>query len=283
MGKRIFELIVFIGMFSVILFSPGNAAEQVQVVVSIPPQTYFVKQIGGELVNVISMLPEGGFPHQFEPAPAHMKILSKAGVYVRINVEFENVWWDKIAAVNPNLHIVDSTQGVASIEASAQHDHDPHIWLSPGNVKILTENIYQGLVAVDPEHKDRYQTNKETFFTALDTLDKEIEKQLATLKTRKFMIFHPAWSHFAREYNLEQIPIEIEGKEPSAREMTELMKTARKEHITVVFVQPQTSRRSANTIARQLGAKIEILDPLAANWMENMRHVTKVLAEALSK
>ena len=97
------------------------------------------------------------------------------------------------------------------------------------------------------------------------------------------MIFHPAWSYFARDYDLEQFPIEIEGKEPSAKEMTELMKLAKDEHITVIFVQPQTSRRSADTIATQIGAKVEILDPLAANWLENMCRVSNILAETLSE
>jgi zinc transport system substrate-binding protein len=91
------------------------------------------------------------------------------------------------------------------------------------------------------------------------------------------MIFHPAWSYFARDYDLEQIPIEVEGKEPSAREMADLMmKIAKEEQVTVIFVQPQTSRRSVDMLAKQIGARVEILDPLAADWLENMRRVSNI-------
>jgi zinc transport system substrate-binding protein len=299
-----------------------NAADKVQVVVSIPPQTYFVEQIGGDLVNVMSMVPEGGFPHTYEPTPEQMKLLSKADMYVRIKVEFENAWWNKILAANPNMHVVDSTKGIDFIEEHAPHYHeeerehqegekhhehegehhkhegehhehereahmqhgrDPHTWLSPRMVKIQTEAICEGLIYVDPENRETYTANKKIFLKALDGLDQDIREMFANLKTRKFMVFHPSWAYFARDYNLEQISIEIEGKEPSAVEMTTLMKTAQAEKIRVIFVQPQTSKRSAEIIAKQIGAKVKILDTLAKNWMENMRVVTETLVEALNK
>jgi zinc transport system substrate-binding protein len=238
-----------------------------------------------------------------------MKQLSQADIYVRIRVDFENAWWEKIASANPDMLVIDSTEGIAYFEGHAhehheepgeKHDHegehhdeeadlhdhhgrDPHIWLSPRLVKIQAENIYQGLVAVDPGHKDTYAAHKAALMSTLESLDADIQAQLADLKTRKFMIFHPAWTYFARDYDLEQIPIEVEGKEPSAKEMTELMKIAKDEHISVIFVQPQTSRRSTDIIAKQIGARVEILNPLAADWLENMRRVSSILAEALSE
>ncbi len=153
--------------------------------------------------------------------------------------------------------------------------------LSPALVKVQAEAICEGLMHVNPENKETYMANKELFLNMLDELHKEIQDQLVHLKTRKFMIFHPSWSHFARDYNLDQIPIEIEGKEPSAVEMVQLMKTAKQETMRVIFVQPQTSMRTTEIIAKQIGATVEVLDPLAANWMENMRHVAKTLAEHL--
>ncbi len=296
MRKLCFLVTLFVAMLVVFQHSSLTvAAEKVQIVVSIRPQIYFVKHIGGNLVNVTSILSEGAFPGVYEPTAIHMKALSSADMYVRIRVPYENAWWEKMLTVNPDICVVDSTEGVDVINNYAQrqyeeekekHEHhgrDPHIWLSPKQAKIQAENIYHGLIAVDPENKSAYTTNKETFLKTLDELDNEIQRQLANLSTRKFMIFHPAWSYFARDYNLEQIPIEVEGKEPSAAEMMEFMKIAEKEHITTIFVQPQTSRRTADIIARQIGAGVEILDPLAADWMKNMRHTAKTLAEALSK
>jgi zinc transport system substrate-binding protein len=303
MKKLVVPIVLIIGIVFVLHLSLANAAEKVQVVVSIPPQTYFVKQVGGDLVDVMSMLPEGASPHTFEPTAKQMKLLSQADMYLRIRVEFENAWWEKFLASNPDMYVVDSTVGVDFIEGHAHHhaeegeehkgesheeaeEHharDPHIWLSPKEVKIQTEAICEGLIHVDPANKATYIANKDAFLNTLDELDHEIQGKLANLTTRKFMIFHPAWSYFARDYNLEQLPIEIEGKEPSVAEMTALMKLAAEEQVTVIFVQPQASLRSADIIANQIGAKVEILNPLAANWLENMRHVTDVLATTLSQ
>ena len=304
MKKYIFLCLLCIVTTALTVVSSAHASVPLQIVVSIRPQLYIVRQLGGELVNVTSMLPEGAFPGIYEPTNQQMQDLSHADLYIRIKVPYEIAWWEKIASANPNMYVVDSTEGVDFIEGSShehheddedthehegeqheqdaeRHGRDPHIWLSPRMMKIQAENIYQGLVAVDPEHKDSYTANKEALMNELEGLDAEIQGKFANLTTRSFMIFHPAWSYFARDYDLEQIPIEIEGKEPSAREMTDLMKLAKEEKVPVIFVQPQTSRRSADIIAKQIGARVEILDPLAVDWLENMRRVSDLLAETL--
>lgn len=284
-------------LLSVLLSLPlVSAADKVQVLVSIPPQTYFVQRIGGELVEVASMLPPGAFPHTFEPTAKQMKALSQAELYVRIQVEFEQAWWDKIVAANPGMSVVDSTQTIDWLEGTAhhheegteeakdEHEHngrDPHVWLSPAAVKLQTEAIYQGLIHVDPVHKDTYLRNKEQFVADLEALDQEIRQILAGLKNRTFMVFHPSWAYFARDYQLQQLSIELEGKEPSAAEMAQIMKTAQAQNIRAIFVQPQTSKRSAEIIASQIGAQVKVLDPLAADWLENLRRVAQTLAESL--
>ncbi len=276
---------------------PLHASEHIQVVVSIPPQEYFVNQVGGDDVKVMSMLPEGGFPHTFEPKAKQMKIISSADLYIRNHVEFEDSWWERIRSANPDMYVVDSTAGIEFLKGSAHHHHeegdhhegeshipgsrDPHTWLSPKLVKIQAKAICEGLIHVDPEHKETYRRNTEQFLNELDTLDQDIQKTLTDLNTRTFMVFHPSWSYFARDYNLEQIPVEVEGKEPSASEMVQLMKKAKRENIQVIFVQPQINRMSADTIARQIGASVEILDPLARDWLANMRRVADALSENL--
>jgi len=294
--------LMILGTLSLCLFqhlSLANASAKVQVVVSILPQTYFVEQIGGNFVDVMCLLPEGGTPHFYEPKPQQMKFLSRADMYVRIKVDFENAWWDKISATNFDMLIVDSTKGIEFNDGQHQHrdsqtrhhdekaifhdDLDPHIWLSPRMVKTQAEQIYQGLIKVDPEHRDIYKANKEAFVQSLGILDNEIRAKLANVNPRHFMVFHPVWSYFAKDYNLEQIPIEIDGKEPSAREMVELMRMALEKQITVIFLQPQANRRTADIIAKQIGAKVKILDPLAPQWLNNMRRVMDAFVETLSQ
>ena len=267
----------------------SDAAEKIKVAVSIPPQAYFVEQVGGELVDVTTILPAGASPHTYEPTATQMKSLSVADMYIRIKIEFENAWWDKIVAVNPRMFVVDSTTGTEFILGSEQstetqtQGRDPHIWLSPKRVKLQAEAICKGLIAIDQKHTDTYTVNKDAFLKKLDALDQDIHALLANVKTRKFMVFHPAWAYFARDYHLEEISIEHEGKEPSAAEMTKLMEVAKQQHIRVIFVQPQTSRRSAETVAKQIGGRVEILDPIARNWMENMQIVAKTLAATLNE
>ncbi|HEY66831.1 MAG TPA: zinc ABC transporter solute-binding protein, partial [Thermoflexia bacterium] len=258
--------------------TPTAAGGKVRVVVSILPQAYFVERIGGDRVEVTVMVPPGASPATYEPTAGQMRDLSQADVYVRIRVPFEEAWMDKIAAANPGMLIVDSSAGIERIGGK-----DPHIWLSPRLVKVQAENIYQGLIEVDPEHAGFYAQNKEQFVADLDALDAEIAETLAGAKGKKFMVFHPAWSYFARDYGLEQIPVEVEGKEPSAAELAELIETAKTNDIEVIFVSPQFSTRSAETIARQIGGKVVFVDPLARDWMNNLRSVARTLAQEMKE
>ena len=261
---------------------PAASLAQIQVMVSIPPQVYVVEQLGGDLVEVTSMLPPGGLPHAYEPTPQQMRRLSRSDMYVRIQVEFEDAWWGKIANINPGMFVVDSIEGIERLEnAEDGSAHDPHVWLAPPLVKQQATAICEGLIHVDPEHADSYRAGKRALLQQLDELDREIRDALSDLPSRTFLVFHPSWSYFARAYNLEQLSIEIEGKEPSAAELMQVIKTAQKHNIRVIFVQPQTSRRSAETIARQIGADVAVLDPLAQNWAENLRIVTQALKKAL--
>lgn len=280
----------FVSSFLALLLS-GASMAQMHVMVSIPPQVYFVEQLGGDLVTVESMLPPGGFPHTYEPTPKQMRQLSKATMYVRIHVEFEDAWWEKIAAVNPKMLVVDTLEGIERLESDMHHeqhgdvhdhhDGDPHIWLSPQLVKQQVMTICEGLIRIDPDNAETYRSRQDAFLQQIDTLNQEIQTQLTNLSSRTFLVFHPSWSYFARDYNLEQVAIEVEGKEPSVAEMTQLVTLAKDHNIRVIFVQPQTSRRSAETIARQIGATVEVLDPLAQDWSENMRHVANTLAKTL--
>jgi len=288
-------LMMFLLIFCISL---NVAAEPLRVMVSIQPQVYFVKQLGGDLINVTCLLPAGAFHGMYEPTAAQMKELSQAALYIRSMLEHELAWWDKIQALNPRMMVVDATQGVELIEGHEHHHgeadtdalhedkeeggKDLHVWLSPRNAKIQAENIYQGLIAADPANRDAYTANRDAFLQKIDALDQEIQAKLANLTTRTFMVFHPAWGYFAKDYTLEQIAVEVEGKEPSAAEMTQFIKLAQEKQVTVIFVQPQTSSRTAEIIAKQVGAKVELLDPMAEDWLENLRTAADALANALN-
>lgn len=164
------------------------------------------------------------------------------------------------------------------------HDHgglDTHIWLSPDLVRIQAQHILEVLTALDDAHAPLYKANFEAFMDDLDALDADIRQTLAERHGAAFMVFHPAWGYFARHYGLEQIPVELEGKEPKAQDLQQLIQRAKAEGIRVVFVSPQFSTRSAETIASAIDGRTIAIDPLAENWMENMRIVAEKFKQAM--
>ena len=277
--------------------TPKSTAEKLQIVVSILPQKYFVERVGGEYVSVEVMVEPGASPATYEPKPQQLRVLSQADAYVSIGVPFENAWMNRITAANPEMLIVDTKQGIERIPMAAHlHDEDrekshpdnaenpdPHIWLSPQLVIVQAHTIYKALVQLTPARGEIYQANLKNFLADIEALDAELRESLTGLEQRKFMVFHPAWGYFARDYGLEMVPIELGGTEPSAAELAALIAEARKEKIQVIFAQPEFSTRDAETIAQEIGGQVLLLDPLAPDWLENLRSVSQTLAQVLSQ
>lgn len=277
-----------------------NHQDQLDITVSIVPQEYFVKKIGGDRVRVNVMVEPGAVPATYEPKPQQLQALSQAEAYIGIGVPFETVWMSRISQANPKMLTVDSTEGIERLTMIAHdhgdhehhdhHDHggqettlDPHVWLSPRLVKIQAEKIHQTLVKLDPKHQEIYQTNLNNFLQEIEVLDSQIKDNLADLKQRKFIVFHPAWGYFAQEYNLTQVPVEIGGQEPSAAELAELIKEAKKEKIKVIFAQPELSSPSAKTIAKEIKGEVLLISPLAADWSNNLLEVSQTFAKVLKE
>ncbi|HQL00298.1 MAG TPA: zinc ABC transporter substrate-binding protein [Smithellaceae bacterium] len=289
----------WVGMVVILLALavPGFAAQQIGVVATIAPLAEFVKEVGGERVFLTIMVPPGASPHTYEPTPGQLKALGRAKLYVKVGsgIEFERVWLDKVLAVNRTLSVCDASRGVELIE-QAKHRHgdhphqrkdsvdsgqDPHIWTSPANAITMTQNICDGLIAIDPENEAHYRAGAEAYIQKLRDLKSRITKDLETAQSRKFMVFHAAWGYFAREFSLEQIALEVGGKEPSARDMTRLIRTAREHQISIVFAEPQFNAKSAQIIAKAIGGRVVLLDPLAENYLDNMETMAAAVAGSL--
>jgi zinc transport system substrate-binding protein len=276
-----------------------ESGDQLDITVSIIPQAYFVEQVGGERVKVTAMVLPGQSPATYEPSAEQMAALSRADAYLSIGVPFEDAWLDRIASANPDMLLVDTSDGITrrSVEAHSHasdeegadaHDSeaahpDPHIWLSPALVRIQSENIAEALIELDPEHADAYRANLAAFKAELDELDAEIRERLGGLSNRKFMVFHPSWGYFAEDYSLEMYAIEVGGQEPSSAELTQLVRLAKREGIRVVFAQPEFSTRTAEVIAEEIDGRVLLVSPLARDWAENLRQVSETFAEALSE
>ena len=252
-------------------------SEKIAVAVSIPPQVEFVEAVGGEKVDVIVMVPQGTNLHTYEPKPSQITSLAEADIYAKVGagVEFEIAWMDKLISVNRKMLVVDSSEGIDLM------DIEPHIWLSPLNAKVMVQNIYAGLVQIDPGGRAYYEQNRDTYLRNLTELDRDIRGTLLEVRNRRFMVYHPAFGYFARDYNLNMIPIEEEGKGPTAAGIAHLIEQAREHNIRVIFVSPQFNPKSAEVIADAIGGRIVSIDTLAKDYLASLRIFLGELVQAM--
>ncbi len=282
---------MFFRAFLLFLFISNNAFadNKLSVFVTILPQKYFVEQIGGELVKVSVLVQSGKGAETYEPTPRQMTEFSQAKLYFSIGMPFEEVWLPKLKANNPQMRFVNARENLIlrtleTLHHHQDHDHglyDPHIWLNPAFVEIMAKQIQTNLSNLNPENSQQYQINTDKFIQKLKQLDQNIRVLFKDLKNRKFMVFHPAWGYFADAYQLQQIPIEMEGKEPSSKTLGLLIEKAKQEKISAIFVQQQINRRPAESIAKAVNAQVIPVDPLAENYIENLFQVAQTFAKAM--
>ena len=283
-------LIGCLALLSVAATAAVAAADPLAVFVSIPPQAHFVKAVGGGHVDVSVMVKPEKSPASYEPSPRQMVRLAKADIYFAIGVPFESAWLERFASTNPKMSIIHTGAGIEKKpihrhgkKADTAHGHDmegikdPHIWLSPPLVMLQARRIATGLRKVDPQHAEDYEKNYRSFINQVTALDIRLMKKLDPAANPRFMVFHPSWGYFADAYGLEQIPIEVAGKTPKARDVKELIQTAKARNIRTIFVQPQFSTKQAQIIAREIGGRTVTADPLARDWAENL----EALADAI--
>jgi zinc transport system substrate-binding protein len=214
--------------------------------------------------------------------------LSRSSLYVEVghpNFLFEQRHFESLMKANPGISVEDMSVGIeTTCPADADLDgeeEDPHIWLSPSRMRSAASVIAAALTHLDPDGAPLYRQNLQDLISEIDRLDREISELMAGMRGRRFMVFHPAWGHFACEYGLRQMAIEAGGKEPGPAQLVKIIETAREVGIQVVFVQEGFSDRSARVIAAEIGAKVEPLDPLARDWLENLRSSARRIAAAL--
>jgi zinc transport system substrate-binding protein len=281
------RLIRFLGLILLAtlgLAGPGLAAA-LPVFVSILPQKYFVERVGGERVAVSVMVGPGQSPATYEPTPRQMAALSRSRLYFSIGVGFEDTWMKRLQAAYPDLRVVPMQRGVGLLPLAGASGEprgtDPHVWNSPQRVKLMATNVRDALIRADPANRREYESNHRAFVAELDNLDRDIRTILVPAKGKAFLVFHPAWGYFAKDYGLRQIPIEAEGKEPGAKALARVIDLGRREGAKVIFVQSQFSRRTAETVAAAIGARIVAVDPLAEDYPQNLRRVARAFADAM--
>lgn len=280
------------------LSSPAGAAQSasngLSVFVSVLPLATFAERVGGERAQVHTMVQPGHSPATYEPTPRQITALADADLYLRVGAPFEDAWMKRIRAINPDMRVVDLRKGLG-LRAQPKHDHDRgdshhhrpdqpamdhHIWTSPQLVRQMAETIRDAFSELDPAGADTYAANQAAFDAELAALDAQLHKRLSGLENRSFLVYHPAWGYFADAYDLTQVPIEQEGKEPGARRLTALIEQAREEGARVILVQPQFDQRAAEQVARAIDGRVETIDPLSPNYAATLRRLADILLAA---
>jgi len=284
----------------------GRIDGKLAVAVSVPPQAWLVRAIGGEHVDVAVLVAGGQSPHTHQPTDAQISRVMASAVYFRIGVPFERGHWFEAVKHAGRMRIVDQRHGIVLREIEAHghneapaaepahdhhgHDHhhghehddgkDPHIWTAPRLLQTQAKTVLDALVSADPDRAPQYRSRHAELVQRLQEADSEIRAVLEPVQGHAFFIYHPSWGYFADEYGLKQIAIETGGKDPSDAELTALQKQARQAKARVVFVQPQIQGRGARVVAEAVGAELVRIDPLAPDVLENLKRVARAIAES---
>lgn len=267
-----------------------KSGESPLVSVSILPQKYFIDELTGGAVEVNVMVSPGASHATYSPTPVQFQKLSDSKLYISIgHLGYEQAWNDRLKELNPEMEVLSLSDKVDLIQgASHQHgDHvheggvDPHIWMSPSVMLELLPVIKATLIRNFPELKNTIENNYPQLVSRVEDLHKRMETMSGELTSRRFLIFHPALTYLARDYGLEQIPIEQDGKEPSPALLAKTIEFAREKEIRVIFIQQEYDVRNAQLVSEETQTRLVQIDPMAYNWMESMDQIILKFRENL--
>lgn len=272
MQKNTFYILL-LAVFLTGCVSNGETARPT-LAVTIEPYRYIVEAVAGEKWEVVSIVSNGSSPETFDPTPGQMMKLGKCRAYFQVGgLGFEASWTKKIEELYPLLPIVDTSADILRV------DDDPHLWTSPDNMSVIAQNICAALCRMDSADAAGYKARLQTVENAIAATDAAIRRKLANVSCRSFLVFHPSLSYFARLYGVTQIPLEEHGKEPSAAHVKHVIDEARRRGVRNVLVQAEFDKNHALSVARELNAEVQTINPLSYDWHGEMLHVADCLTK----
>jgi zinc transport system substrate-binding protein len=272
--------------------TPCHAAGRpVRIFTGIPPIAGLAERIGGDRVEVETLLRPGDNPHTFEPRPRQAAALGRADLVLTCGFPFEQRLARNLSGRPSGPVVADLRPGIdrsaeaGSARSSHEHDHghaeaDPHIWMSPPLLRILSLNLFEALKASDPSSESYFRGRLDRLINALDSLDRGTGRALAPYRGRAFLAAHPSFGRFAEAYGLKQMSVESEGKSPSARGLASIVREARKERVSLVFTEPQFDPSGAEAVAKAIGGTVAAVDPLGRDAPATIRTFTEHLVRS---
>jgi zinc transport system substrate-binding protein len=282
--------IIILVIFGVIIYSlnfkksESNNVEKTVVAVTIAPEKAFVEAVCGELAEVVVMVPPGSSPANYEPSAKEMVDFSKSKLYFSIGVPTEEANIIPKTKDLKDMKVVSLNEEVTKVYPDVQLSsggRDPHIWLSPKRAIVMVNTIASEMGELDPKNKDTYKKNAKEYIAKLNQLDLDIKTSLEGVKSPKFIVYHPAFGYIAADYGLKMYALEEDGKEASSERLKEMIDFAKKENIKTIFYQAEISSEQAKSFADEIGGKTTKLDPLAQNYIENLKNMSNLIAEVM--
>ena len=250
-----------------------SGTEKPAVTVTISPYKYFVDQIAKGKVDVNVMVSNGNNPETYEPYARQMMELSKSALYLKVgSIGFEQTWMKKLQDNAPDMKVIDTSVGIKPAKTPGGNI-DPHVWMSCSNARIIASNILKALCELEPKNKAFFEKNYQSLLSIIDKRDSTIKESFKKDPdlVHKFVIYHPILTYFARDYQLEQLAIEEEGREPSASQLKSLIERARKEKIKFCLIQAEFANRNTTTFIKESHTKPMNINPLQGDWNRAMQ------------
>jgi zinc transport system substrate-binding protein len=260
------------------------------ITVSIAPFKYFVEAIAGDDFKVNIMVPAGSDPHVYEPFPGQINELRKSEGYISNGyLGFEMNWLDRFYETNRSMKRLSLGEKINLLVSPHQHEGehvegaDPHYWVSLKCSMIMASSVKDFLTGLNPSQSLKYDSNYHSLLLKIEDLDKKAQRLFSTVQKKSFMIYHPNLAYIARDYGLEEIPVEYEGKEPPPSRIKDLIDNGRKAGVKIIFIQREYDTKNAKSIAKEIGAKLKIIDPLSEDWLKSTSDILMALYDCLTQ
>lgn len=282
-------------LFACFLSSGVYASGRLKIVASIVPLYNITAAIAGDKADIVSMVPPGSSPHTFSPKPSQLKAMADADLFIQVGSGME-FWADKLikAADNKKLKILTITEGLKllagdsdePVDKSGRRAGNPHVWLDPMITKDFSKRICAQLSEQDPADAEYFAANYKNFALKLDGLDKYFSIETKKFTLKEIISFHPAWIYFETRYGLKEAGVieAVPGKEPTPRDLENIITQIKKYGIRTIFAEPQLPRKAADVIAKEAGVNVLIIDPNGAadgDYIGFMRKNFEIIKEAM--
>ena len=281
--KKIFSVLIIIAILTLSFTGckKTQPEEKNTIAVSILPQAEFAQNICGDKMNVLTLIPSGASAENYEPTPKENAKFSSAKIYFTIGIPAEKM--GILPNINPNTKVVHLEDYVAETypDLEINGERDPHIWLSIKRSITMVKTMTKEICTLDPKNKEFYQKNSKNYIEKLTELNSKIKKMFTKKQGKAFLVFHPAFAYFADEYYLKMYALEKHGKEATPKDLTNMVDFAKLKGINTIFCQAETSQKQSRSFAEEIGGKIEILEPLSENFLDNMLKMATLIEKAV--